>query len=52
MGMGVMSLINFFDSFFFDRNYYTMRYSRVIFFISISIIIWEYKFPQNKKKKS
>lgn len=33
-GMAAMSLINFCGSIIFDRNYYTLRYSFFMFFIS------------------
>lgn len=53
-GMGVMSLINFLGLTFI--NYRPARYSLVMFFISIimviiGIIFWKYKIKQSKKSK-
>ena len=39
MGMGVMSLINFFGEWFGPRIYNEMRYSFVMFFISIILLV-------------
>lgn len=51
-GMGAMSLINFCGSIFLDRNYYTMRYAIVMFFISLILMAVGIIYLKNINKKN